>query len=113
MLKPPSKRGATDRLRAVLHDDDRQLLVSHTAGLTAGLVGWFVCSFFASVAYNWTFYYVLALIVAARELTLDRVIAARALERSSTKTLSVPSRRFSPQRRGARRSGGARQEFGP
>ena len=27
---------------------------------------------FASVAYNWTFYYLLALIVAAREMTRDR-----------------------------------------
>jgi hypothetical protein len=41
-------------------------------GLSAGLIGWFVCAMFASVAYNWTFYYLLALVVAARELARDR-----------------------------------------
>jgi hypothetical protein len=40
--------------------------------MIAGLVGWFVCAFFASVAFNWTFYYVLALAVAGREIVLSR-----------------------------------------
>jgi O-antigen ligase len=52
-------------------------LREHTLGLSAGLVGWFVCAMFASVAYNWTFYYVLALLVAGRELAL-REIPSRA-----------------------------------
>jgi hypothetical protein len=41
--------------------------------MAAGLAGWFVCAMFASVASNWTFYYVLALAVAGRELLLDRL----------------------------------------
>ena len=57
-------------------EDEAQALSEHTLGLTAGLVGWFVCALFASVAYNWTFYYVLALLVAARQLTFDQVRAA-------------------------------------
>ena len=56
--------------------DAAQSLREHTVGMTAGLVGWFVCALFASVAYNWTFYYVLALLVAARELTFDHVRVA-------------------------------------
>ena len=35
--------------------------------MVAGLVGWFVCALFASVAYHWTFYYLLALAVAPRD----------------------------------------------
>ena len=50
--------------------DAARALGEHTLGLSAGLMGWFVCAMFASVAYNWTFYYVLALLVAARELAL-------------------------------------------
>jgi O-antigen ligase len=50
--------------------DTARALGEHTLGLSAGLIGWFVCAMFASVAYNWTFYYVLALLVAARELAL-------------------------------------------
>ena len=38
--------------------------------------GWLVCAQFASVGYYWTFYYLFALIVAGRELTSDRVVAA-------------------------------------
>ena len=68
--------------------------------MTAGLVGWFVCAMFASVAYNWTFYYLLALIVAARELALDRLVAARALRSPAKQSASVPragfSRRLAP-----------------
>jgi O-antigen ligase len=37
---------------------------AHAATMTAALVGWFVCALFASVAYSWTFYYLLALAVA-------------------------------------------------
>jgi O-antigen ligase len=55
-----------------VHDDARAL-GEHTLGMSAGLIGWFVCAMFASVAYNWTFYYLLALIVAARELARDRL----------------------------------------
>ena len=64
-LVDPSKRPRTD--------DEREWLYSYATALTAGLVGWFVCAFFASVAYSWTFYYLLALLVAARDLARDRL----------------------------------------
>lgn len=35
---------------------------------TAGFAGWFVCAMFASVAYNWTLYYLLGIAVASRDI---------------------------------------------
>ena len=50
----------------------------HAVAMSASLVGWLVCAQFASVGYYWTFYYLFALIVAGRELTTDRIVAAHA-----------------------------------
>jgi hypothetical protein len=36
--------------------------------MLAAMVGWTVCSIFAAVAFNWTFYYVLALAVCGRDI---------------------------------------------
>jgi O-antigen ligase len=44
----------------------------HTAAATAAFAGWFTCAQFASIGYYWTFYYLLALIVAGREIARDR-----------------------------------------
>ena len=90
-LSPPRSRKQSDPLRWVMSDRDRQLLYAHTVAMTAGLAGWFVCALFASVAYLWTFYYLLALIVAAREMTRDRLAAARAIEAQAAKAASVPA----------------------
>jgi hypothetical protein len=76
---------------------DRRSLYAYTAAMTAGLVGWFTCALFASVAFSWTFYYLLALIVAARELARTRLAAARLMEREQVTSISVPARGFSPQ----------------
>ena len=65
--------------------------------MTAGLVGWFTCALFASVAFNWTFYYLLALVVAARELARARLASARVLNERAVTSRSVPSGRFSHQ----------------
>ena len=65
---PPDPAGA-------LTPADMQLLDSHSAAMAASLAGWFVCAFFASVAYNWTFYYLLALAAAPHEILRDRVPA--------------------------------------
>lgn len=74
--------------RGVLSESDRLALYENTVALSAGLAGWFVCALFASVAYNWTFYYVLALIVASRELVRER---RRALD-SPAEVVVRPSR---------------------
>ena len=55
-----------------LDQDERAFLQTHGAAMVAAMAGWFVCAFFASVAYNWTFYYILGLSVAARDLVRAR-----------------------------------------
>src|SRR4029077_3852026 len=61
-LRPARRkgRGAAPDTAAAIADNDATLLDAHSAAMAASLVGWFVCAFFASVAYNWTFYYLLA-----------------------------------------------------
>jgi hypothetical protein len=49
----------------------------HSAAMTAALVGWFFCALFASVAYNWTFYYLLALATIPCALLEHRLAAPR------------------------------------
>ena len=61
----------------------------HTAALTAAVAGWFLSALFASVAYHWTFYYLLALAIAPREILLSRLAAVKAgsRQRSAQATL--------------------------
>jgi O-antigen ligase len=61
---------------AAITPDEREYLDAHAAALSASLAGWFFCALFASVAYHWTFYYLLALAVAPREILADRIAAA-------------------------------------
>ncbi|HEV3057930.1 MAG TPA: O-antigen ligase family protein [Vicinamibacterales bacterium] len=109
-----ARRDSGGALRAVLSANDRESLYAHTVAMSAGLVGWFVCAQFASVAYSWTFYYLLALTVAARELTRDRLAAARLIADSSTRAMAVPPARtprtYGPGGRGPRSGPG---ESGP
>jgi O-antigen ligase len=93
LLEKPAR--APDRLGAVMPEPDRRAMYTLTVAMTAGFFGWFVCSLFASVAYNWTFYYLLALIVASREMTLARLRAARGLTAERGKPASVPPSRVS------------------
>jgi probable O-glycosylation ligase (exosortase A-associated) len=80
-LRRPKRRGMKDKdpVDVVLSAADRAALHDHAAAMLVALITWFTCAMFASVAYNWTFYYLLALIVAARELTRDRLAVAREL----------------------------------
>jgi hypothetical protein len=59
-----------------LSAEERNILEINANGMTAAIVGWTICSLFASVAFNWTFYYVLALAVAGREIVASRQAAA-------------------------------------
>jgi O-antigen ligase len=85
-LTSPRKPTGSEPLALVMSDDDRRFLYSYMAGLSAGLLGWFTCSLFASVAYSWTFYYLLALIVATRELLRVRLAVAKRLMSSEVTT---------------------------
>jgi len=53
---------------------------------------------FASVAYSWTFYYLLALIVASRDIVAARLAAARAVQAGAVIVGAQPSERFSPEK---------------
>jgi O-antigen ligase len=58
-------------------DERRQMHIA-CAAFTSALAGWFVCAMFASVAYNWTFYYVLGLSAACYTVIHDRRVRAAA-----------------------------------
>src|SRR5262245_54825358 len=89
-------RGTPLPIDAVLSPPDREALRTHTIAMTAALVGWFVCAMFSSVAYGWTFYYLLALVASAREMTRHRIAAARVIAAASvTPTDATRSPRWS------------------
>jgi O-antigen ligase len=55
-----------------LTPDERYFLQTHAAAMVACMVGWAICAFFASVAFNWTIYYLLGLAVTARDVVRTR-----------------------------------------
>ena len=67
-----------------LDEDERYFLQTHGAAMVACMVGWLVCAMFASVAMNWTFYYLLALAAAGRD-----IIRARATAYAKARTLAA------------------------
>jgi putative inorganic carbon (hco3(-)) transporter len=81
--RPGSRPARHDTSTPPLDPAEHDLLTLHAAALSAALAGWFVCALFASVAYHWTFYYLLALATAPREYLLARVATARAERRAA------------------------------
>jgi len=77
-LTDRSMRTAEAEPEMAMSDAERAILETNARGMLAAMVGWTVCSLFASVAFNWTFYYVLALSVAGHEILRARRAAARA-----------------------------------
>ena len=69
---------------------DAPILHLHAAALIASLVGWFVCAFFASVAYNWTFYYLFGMCIVTRELTRS-LVAGLPARRNAPQPAAVPN----------------------
>jgi O-antigen ligase len=69
------RRGASRALPAVpeISAEDAALLDAHSAAMAASLVGFFVCAFFSSIAYTWTFYYLLVLAAAPRDFLRERM----------------------------------------
>lgn len=80
------------RVPAVSADEAAQL-DAHAAAVTAALAGWFFCALFASVAYHWTFYYLLALAAAPRELLVDRLAATAPARRARAARVAVQEAR--------------------
>jgi putative inorganic carbon (hco3(-)) transporter len=69
-LHAPRRTRGSGSLRA-----RREPLELYPAGLAASLIGWFVAAMFASVAYYWTFYLVLGLAAALRDIALGTIDA--------------------------------------
>jgi len=71
------KRSAGSRDRGVppLPEQHRAALDAHQAAIGMSIAGWFVCALFGSVAYNWTFYYLLGMAIAPREVLLEHIKA--------------------------------------
>lgn len=85
----PKRRGRNGQVDPEdgLDPHERMFLETHASAMIAALVGWFVCAQFASVGYNWTFYYLLGLSVCARDIVKARAKAyaeAKALAREET-----------------------------
>lgn len=77
----PGRRRGSAPSTDILPADEREFLTAHAAAMSAALVGWLVCSLFASVAYHWTLYYLMALAIGPREYLIDRLAAARPVRR--------------------------------
>jgi O-antigen ligase len=73
-LRPGSDRRPVEEP----YDPERDSLILMSTALTPSIVGWIVCAQFASVALNWTLYYVLAIAVATREVALAHAARAAA-----------------------------------
>jgi O-antigen ligase len=85
-----SRKRTVDPEEDGLDQHEREFLQTHGAAMVAAMVGWFVCAFFASVAYNWTFYYVLGLSVTARDIVRARARAyARAKAQAQGKRVAA------------------------
>jgi O-antigen ligase len=84
--RKPKRRGkhAPEDPEDGLEPHERRFLETHASAMLACMTGWFVCAQFASVAYNWTFYYLLGLAVCARE-----VVRLRAAAYAEAKTLEI------------------------
>lgn len=65
-------------VRPALNEEEAKYLDAHAGAMTAAIVGWFVCALFASVAYSWTFYYLLALATAPHWIIGERLATVRA-----------------------------------
>jgi hypothetical protein len=59
------------------------MLDAHSAAMAASLAGFFVCAFFSSLAYNWTFYYLLVLAAAPRDILRARMAGTPARRRAA------------------------------
>ena len=74
---PPAWQAALGRRAepAIISPALAEYFDAHAATLTAAIVGWFVCALFASVAYSWTFYYLLALAAAPHGILVQELRA--------------------------------------
>jgi O-antigen ligase len=67
-----------------LDEHEREFLQTHATAMLACLAGWFAASMFASVAFNWTIYYLVGLSV-----TGEAIVRARARGYAKAKALAA------------------------
>jgi hypothetical protein len=92
--RPPARgRARAPYEAAVLTPDEHQQLDLHNTVIVASVAGWFVCALFASVAYHWTFYYLLALAAAPRDILTER-LAPRPRQRRAAPAPAVAGSRL-------------------
>jgi O-antigen ligase len=76
--RPPKRLTPNARIAALAFTPlEAEWMRLHVAACIAGFAGWFTCAQFASIGYYWTFYYLLAFIVAAHEITRTRTALVR------------------------------------
>jgi putative inorganic carbon (HCO3(-)) transporter len=75
--------------RPALSEDEASYLEAHGGAMTAAVIGWFVCALFASVAYSWTFYYLLALAAAPHGILAERLAGQRARRAAAPQLVEV------------------------
>ncbi|HTI38127.1 MAG TPA: O-antigen ligase family protein [Vicinamibacterales bacterium] len=63
---------AVDPTAPQITSAEAELLDAHSAAMLASLCGWLICAVFASVAYTWTLYYLVALAATPRDMLRDR-----------------------------------------
>ncbi len=68
--RPAARPAARDRAAP---DPERETLLTMVTALGPALLGWIICAQFASVALSWTFYFVLGIVVATREVVIHFV----------------------------------------
>jgi putative inorganic carbon (hco3(-)) transporter len=92
-LRGPTRRNPRAPA-TTLTAQEQKIIDMNAKGMLAGLVGWLVCAFFASVAFNWTFYYVFALAVAGRDIAREhRAASEPASEPAAANVAASPWRR--------------------
>jgi O-antigen ligase len=93
LLRRFSGRGRNARDSLAMPESERAAFAIHQIAMSASVAGWFVCALFGSVAYNWTFYYLLGLAIAPREILLDRIRVQVRLRRGSGTVLAAAGAR--------------------
>jgi O-antigen ligase len=86
---PPSRGRPAPEPEDGLEPDERYYLQTHAAAMVACMTGWFVCALFASVAFNWTLYYLLGLSATARDVVRTRERAYAKAKRLAAREASA------------------------
>jgi O-antigen ligase len=84
----PSATRKTAPAAPIISAEDATFLDAHSAAMAASMVGFFVCAFFSSIAYGWTFYYLLVLAAAPRDILRDRLPSRRRRQVSAGASLA-------------------------